>query len=122
MEAGPGWRAVSMGRQGRQVHQAGVQGKQDELSSGYEHIMRKPMNDDRSSFSLEAMQSTTIWRSRFSFTNYKDETAQHQQQLEHFSSLGHSQVHHGQSSSRFFNPVNSEKYSRNRLRRIRENQ
>eukprot|EP00972_Heterocapsa_arctica_P027649 4065878-Heterocapsa_arctica.AAC.1 len=50
MEAGPGWRAVPMGQQDRKVHQAGVQGQQDELSSGYEDTTRKFINDDRSSF------------------------------------------------------------------------
>eukprot|EP00972_Heterocapsa_arctica_P042400 6248447-Heterocapsa_arctica.AAC.1 len=62
MEAGPGWRAVPMGQQDCQVYQAGVQGQQDELSSDYDNTMRKFMNDDRSRFSLEARQSTTMWR------------------------------------------------------------
>eukprot|EP00972_Heterocapsa_arctica_P047397 6990216-Heterocapsa_arctica.AAC.1 len=82
---------MPMGQQDRQVHQAGVQRQQDELSSGYDNTTRKFINDDRSSFSLGELQSTTIWRSMKFYTNLKYKTAQYQHQLEHFSSLGHSQ-------------------------------
>eukprot|EP00972_Heterocapsa_arctica_P016597 2449668-Heterocapsa_arctica.AAC.1 len=91
MEAGPGWRAVPMGQQGCQVYKAGVQAQQDELSSDYENMMRKFMNDDRSRVSLEARQSTTMWRSRNDHKMFQYKPAQRQHQLEHFSCLGHSQ-------------------------------
>eukprot|EP00972_Heterocapsa_arctica_P094963 14005217-Heterocapsa_arctica.AAC.1 len=91
METGPEWRAVPMGQQDRQVHKAGVHGQQDELSSGYETMTWNFINDDRSSVSLEVRQSTAIWRSKRSYDNLKYETAQRQHQLEHFSSLEHSQ-------------------------------
>eukprot|EP00972_Heterocapsa_arctica_P044860 6619508-Heterocapsa_arctica.AAC.1 len=61
MEAGPGRRTVPMGQQNCQLFQAGVQGQQGELSSDYEHMARNVINDDRSSFSLEARHLTTIW-------------------------------------------------------------
>eukprot|EP00972_Heterocapsa_arctica_P058313 8603749-Heterocapsa_arctica.AAC.1 len=80
-----------MGQQNRQVHQAGVQGQQDELSSGHENIMRKFISDDRSSFSRTMRNPTTIWRSRNFQANVEYKAAQHQQQLEHFSSLEHPQ-------------------------------
>eukprot|EP00972_Heterocapsa_arctica_P057604 8498460-Heterocapsa_arctica.AAC.1 len=117
MEAGPGWRAVPMGQQSGNLRQTGVEGQQGELSRGYENFMSKFMSDDRSSFSREARNSTTIWRSRNVQTNFKCKTAQHQHRLEHFSSLEHTQVRFGQSCSRLYNHVNSEKYSRNMLRR-----
>eukprot|EP00972_Heterocapsa_arctica_P081716 12044422-Heterocapsa_arctica.AAC.1 len=47
--------------------------------------------------------------------------AQHQHSLEHFSSLEYLQVLSGQNCSRLPNLVNSEKHSRDRLRRDQAN-
>eukprot|EP00972_Heterocapsa_arctica_P033915 4993835-Heterocapsa_arctica.AAC.1 len=121
MEAGPGWRAVPMGQPDCQLLSAGVQGQQGELSGDYEYMRRKCMNDDRSKFSLEERQWTTMWRCRNDYSILRYMPAQHQHQLEHFSNLGHLQVHSGQCFSRLTNFVNIEKHNRNRLRRERAN-
>eukprot|EP00972_Heterocapsa_arctica_P035903 5281344-Heterocapsa_arctica.AAC.1 len=56
MEDGPGGRAVPVGHQDCQYHQAGIQ----------EKLIRQSMNDDRSSFTWRIWSRMTIRRTRSS--------------------------------------------------------
>eukprot|EP00972_Heterocapsa_arctica_P029646 4367378-Heterocapsa_arctica.AAC.1 len=89
MEASPGRRAVPMDHQDCQLHQAGVHEQQDELSRGNESLMRQIMNDDRSRFAWRLWSRKTIRKGRQTSEVYSPE--QHQQILNHFSRLDHTQ-------------------------------
>eukprot|EP00972_Heterocapsa_arctica_P088875 13106305-Heterocapsa_arctica.AAC.1 len=90
METDRGWRALPLGLQGCQVHEAGVHDEQDALSGKYEQSSSRTMIDDNMVCSKVGEVTMCYRGSIASLISFKDETEQHQR-LEHLHCLVHPQ-------------------------------